>query len=84
MLKTIKAKYRNGMLEPMEKLEIPDDIEITITIDTNLIILNEAKDGNWWKWQGILKGTSALQEHEQEHKNSQMSSCDWRSRIQAS
>ncbi len=68
MLKTIKAKYRNGMLEPMEKLEIPDDIEITITIDTNLIISDEAKDENWWKWQGILKGTSALQEHEQEHK----------------
>lgn len=68
MLKTIKAKYRNGILELMEKLEIPNDIEITITIDANLIMPDDSKDKNWWKWQGILKGTSALKEHEQEHK----------------
>jgi hypothetical protein len=55
------------MIEPMEKLEILDGTEITVTIDTGSIALSKVEDSNWWKWRGILKGTSALQEHEQEH-----------------
>ena len=32
-MKTIKARYRNGVIEPMEALDIPDGTEINVTID---------------------------------------------------
>lgn len=33
MLKTIKARYRNGLIEPLEKIDLADDVEITITLE---------------------------------------------------
>lgn len=32
LAKTIKAKYKNGIIEPLEKLNLPDSREIAITI----------------------------------------------------
>jgi predicted DNA-binding antitoxin AbrB/MazE fold protein len=32
MGKTIRAKFSNGVIEPLEKLEIPEGKEVTVTI----------------------------------------------------
>ncbi len=32
MLRTIKARYRNGVIEPLEKLDLADGAEITVTL----------------------------------------------------
>jgi len=32
MTGTIRARYRNGVIEPLEKIELPENTEITITI----------------------------------------------------
>ena len=32
MLKTIKARYRNGVIEPLEEINLADGAEITITL----------------------------------------------------
>ncbi|MFC1718493.1 antitoxin family protein [Candidatus Poribacteria bacterium] len=68
MTKTIKARYRNGVIEPMEILEIPDGAEISVTINTTLPLSKEMKDGDWRRWRGVLTGTGALQKHEREHR----------------
>lgn len=33
MLKTIKARYRNGLIEPLEKIDLTDGAEITVTLE---------------------------------------------------
>lgn len=32
MLKTIRARYKNGIIEPLEKVDLIDGIEIDVTI----------------------------------------------------
>ena len=32
MPKTIKARYRNGLIEPLESLDLADGTEITVTV----------------------------------------------------
>jgi len=41
MLKTIKARYKNGIIEPLEKIELIDGSEINITIDENHALMSE-------------------------------------------
>ncbi len=36
MLKIIKARYRNGVIEPLEKLDLADGAEITVTLEDAL------------------------------------------------
>jgi predicted DNA-binding antitoxin AbrB/MazE fold protein len=43
MLKTIKARYRNGLIEPLEEIEITEGAEITITVSELSIPLKKAK-----------------------------------------
>jgi len=33
LLKTIKARYRNGLIEPLEDIDLADGTEITVTVD---------------------------------------------------
>jgi predicted DNA-binding antitoxin AbrB/MazE fold protein len=40
MLKTIKARYKNGVIEPLEEINIESGTEITITIG-NLYLSEE-------------------------------------------
>lgn len=68
MPKTIRARYRNGVIEPMEMLDIPDGTELSVTIETALPLPEETKEGDRQRWRRILKGTSALQDHEREHR----------------
>jgi predicted DNA-binding antitoxin AbrB/MazE fold protein len=41
MLKTIKARYKNGIIKPLEKIELIDGSEINITIDENHALMSE-------------------------------------------
>ena len=66
MGKAIKAKYKDGVIIPLEKLDMPDGIEISIII--NNLKSEKARNQDWQKLRGILKGTKALQDHEQEHR----------------
>jgi predicted DNA-binding antitoxin AbrB/MazE fold protein len=43
MLKTIKARYRNGLIEPLERIDITEGAEITITVSELSIPLKKAK-----------------------------------------
>lgn len=43
MLKTIKARYRNGLIEPLEKIDLADGVEITITLEDVSTPLSEAE-----------------------------------------
>ena len=45
MLKTIKARYRNGVIEPLENIDIAEEAEITVTIDVPPFISEEER----WK-----------------------------------
>lgn len=45
MLKTIKARYRNGVIEPLEEIDIEDESEIIVTIDVPPAISEEER----WK-----------------------------------
>jgi predicted DNA-binding antitoxin AbrB/MazE fold protein len=33
LLKTIKARYRNGIIEPLEEIDLADGAEVTITLE---------------------------------------------------
>ena len=52
MERTIRAKFRNGLIEPLEKLDLEEDKEFLITIRDFLI----AEDG-FKKAMGSWKGT---------------------------
>ena len=43
MLKTIKARYKNGLIEPLERIEITEGAEITITVSEPPILLKKSK-----------------------------------------
>ena len=55
MPKTIKAKYKNGIIEPLETIEIKDGTEINIMIFENQVLMSEEEKlkrfissaGNW-------------------------------------
>ena len=65
-MKTIKARYKDGIIKPLEILDIPDDSEITITIKIPKISSKKSENDDWQKFRGILEGTNALQDHERE------------------
>ena len=53
MLKTIKARYRNGVIEPLEEIDIAEDVEITVTIDVPASI---SEDERWKKFLSAAGG----------------------------
>lgn len=67
MGKTIKAKYKDGVIRPLKKLDIPDDTDLTIIIKMS-DETKRIKKREWYEWRGILEGTTALQDHEREHR----------------
>jgi predicted DNA-binding antitoxin AbrB/MazE fold protein len=74
--KAIKARYKDGVIRPLIKLNIPDDTEINIIISSSsekakkkqVTRKSKTDKDDWLKWQGILEGTTALQDHEREHR----------------
>jgi predicted DNA-binding antitoxin AbrB/MazE fold protein len=53
LLKTIKARYRNGVIEPLEKIDIAEEAEITVTIDVPASMSEEER---WKKFLSAAGG----------------------------
>ena len=53
MLKTIKARYKNGIIEPLEKIDVADGVEMTVTIDVPSPISEEER---WRKFLSSAGG----------------------------
>ena len=53
-MKTIKARYSKGLIEPLEKLPFSEGIELTITIHSPV---TELKGNTFSKAAGGWKGT---------------------------
>jgi predicted DNA-binding antitoxin AbrB/MazE fold protein len=74
--KAIKARYKDGVIRPLVKLNIPDDTEINIIISSSpekakkkrVTKKSKTDKEDWRKWRGILAGTNALQDLEREHR----------------
>ena len=66
MVKIIRAKYKDGVIIPLEPLDIPNDTDITITVKMPKISSGKSENDDWQKFRGILEGTNALQDHERE------------------
>ena len=59
MLKTIKARYRNGLIEPLEKININEGMEITITI-SEPPIREDGLDRSFGGWKGLIDAEEFL------------------------
>ena len=53
MLKTIKARYRNGVIEPLEKMDIEDGADITITVSEPDHHWRRRDQKELWRLEGI-------------------------------
>jgi len=53
LLKTIKARYRNGVIEPLEKIDIAEEAEIIVTIDVPASMSEEER---WKKFLSAAGG----------------------------
>ncbi|MBF0606836.1 MAG: antitoxin AF2212-like protein [Candidatus Magnetobacterium sp. LHC-1] len=64
MVKTIRARFMSGQVEFLEKLEIPEGAELTITFEEKLKKEEESKQKKWARVaeeissQGNLTGKS--------------------------
>lgn len=58
MLKTIKARYRNGVIEPLEEIDLADGTEINITIDSRQTMSQEERERRFLssagRWKDIV------------------------------
>lgn len=58
MLKTVKARYRNGVIEPLEEIDLADGTEISITIDTRRLMSQEERERRFLssagRWKDIV------------------------------
>ena len=59
MLKTIKARYRNGLIEPLEEIEITEGAEITITV-SEPPIRKDGLDRSFGGWKGLIDADEFL------------------------
>ncbi len=53
MERTIRAKFRNGMIEPLEKLEIEEGKELLITVK-DLLSLEDRFEKAMGSWKGRI------------------------------
>ena len=54
MLKTIKAIYRNGIIEPLEKIDLADGAEITVMLEDVPVSLSEKE-----RWECFLSSAGS-------------------------
>ena len=62
MLKTIKARYRNGVIEPLEKIDIVEEAEITITISEPVTTGAEGIKKSFGGWKGLIDADQFLKD----------------------
>jgi len=68
---TVQLSTKGQMVIPKElreQLNLHEGDLLSVELDGELLILYKMKEGNWQRWRGSLRGTSALQKHEREHK----------------
>ena len=56
MLKTIKAVYKNGRIEPMEEINLAEGAEITVTVDTSQPVFEAERLEHFLSSAGSWKG----------------------------
>ena len=58
MLKTIKAKYKHGIFEPLEKVDLEDGSEVNITIESRKFMSEEEREKRFLSsaggWKDLL------------------------------
>lgn len=54
MLKAIKAKYRNGVFEPLEKVDLDEDSEVTVMLPEEKEICVDGLDESFGGWKGLI------------------------------
>jgi predicted DNA-binding antitoxin AbrB/MazE fold protein len=64
LTKTIKARYRHGMIEPLEKLDIEEGKEVIVTISDYI-----AETNNWDLLDATFGGWADLIDAEELKKN---------------
>jgi len=54
MRQTIKARYHDGVLQPLEPLALADDAEVQVTVDTEMAVsAEEILRRAAWVYQGL-------------------------------
>jgi len=67
---TVRLSTKGQIVIPKairEHLNLCEGDMFTMEAKGEMLILQRNNKGNWRRWKGVLKGTSALQDHEQEH-----------------
>lgn len=62
MLKTIRARYKDGIIEPLEKIDIEDGAEITITVSEPAAACSEGIKKSFGGWKGLIDADQFLKD----------------------
>ncbi len=62
MLKTIKARYRNGIIEPLEKIDVTEGEEIIIALIEPIINGNSGIEKSFGGWKGLIDAEQFLKD----------------------
>jgi predicted DNA-binding antitoxin AbrB/MazE fold protein len=62
LLKTVKAVYKNGVIEPLEEIELPEGAEITITVSGDKRIAHDGLDRSFGGWKGLIDAEKFLRD----------------------
>ena len=68
---TVQLSTKGQVVIPKEfreQLNLHEGDLLSVDLDGESLILHKVKEVDWRIWRGMLKGTSALQKHEREHK----------------
>lgn len=60
MPKTIKARYRNGLIEPLEKIDLAEGAEITITVSELPDVSKDGLNRSFGGWKGLIDAEEFL------------------------
>jgi len=55
LLRTVKARYRNGVIELLEQIDLADGTEISMTIDTRRPMSQEERERRFLSCSGRWK-----------------------------
>lgn len=60
LLKTIRARYRNGLTEPLENIDLADGAEITITVSEPVDSSENGLSRSFGGWKGLIDAEEFL------------------------
>ncbi len=62
MLKAIRARYRNGLIEPLEEIDLADGTEITITVSESPGLSEDGLNRSFGGWKGLIDAEEFLRD----------------------